>query len=253
MPNAKKEDDYMTMDKKWELVWSEEFDQSQIDTNVWNYELGYIRNLELQYYTSKPENSYIENGELVLEAREEEYKGFKYTSASINTKNKKNFLYGKLEMRARLPFGKGIWPAFWSLGAAFEGDSDWPVCGEIDIMELVGGNQGDATIYANLHSPNPNGEEHMSFEEGNTFILEGEKFNDNYHIIGIEWNEKEIKWYVDDKYYFHADISNIPCFHKEQFILLNLAVGGRWPGDPDENTVFPQSYHIDWIRYYREF
>jgi beta-glucanase (GH16 family) len=236
--------------KKWKLIWSEEFDEGKINTNLWNYEFGYIRNHELQYYTDKPENAYIEDDKLVLEARKVDYKGYKYTSASINTKNKKGFLYGRMEMRAKLPDGKGLWPAFWMLGTSFEGDSDWPECGELDIMELVGGSEGDSTVYANIHCPNPNGEWHFSYEGGNTFVLQGQKFSDDYHIIGIEWDENEIKWYVDDNYYFTADIRHIPCFHREQFILLNLAVGGGWPGAPDENTVFPKKYYIDWIRYY---
>lgn len=240
----------MGIGEGWKLVWSEEFDGGEINRNIWSFEEGYIRNKELQYYTSRPENAYIQDQKLVIESRKEEHKGYAYTSASLTTKNRKTFLYGRIEMRAKLPYGKGIWPAFWLLGASFEGDTDWPACGEIDIMELVGGGAGDRTLYANVHSPNANGG--LDYAGANTYVLENGRFCDDYHIIGLEWNPDTIEWVVDGKVYFKADISGIPCFHKEHFLLVNTAVGGAWPGDPDEETVFPQYYHIDWIRYYKK-
>lgn len=236
--------------QEWRLVWNEEFEGTSIDKSKWNYELGYIRNNELQCYTDRCENARIENSNLIIEGRKEEFEDFNYTSASLNTNGKFSFKYGKIEMRAKLPYGKGIWPAFWTLGANFN-TIGWPYCGEIDIMEMVGGGrENDAKTYANLHWGENGG--HMNVN-GNMTIESG-VFADDYHVIGIEWDDKQMSWYVDDKTYFTTaiDKEGMESFHKDHFILINLAIGGNWPGSPDETTVFPQRYDIDWIRVYEK-
>jgi len=235
------------MGKDWILEWSDEFDDKQIDTSVWGYEIGKIRNHELQYYTDNEKNAYIENGCLVINGIKEDFKDSEYTSASLNTLGKKSFLYGKIEMRAKLPYGQGIWPAFWTLGVNIP-QIGWPKCGEIDIIEMIGGTsegKSDSRIHANLHYPDkrPPG-------KGNKFTLENAKFADDFHVIGIIWDEEKVSWYVDDELYYSDSIIGIEAFHKPQYILLNLAIGGDWPGSPDETTVFPQKYYIDYVRYY---
>jgi beta-glucanase (GH16 family) len=234
----------------WNLVWNEEFDGTYIDRSKWDFEIGYIRNNELQYYTDRNENAWVENSNLVIEARREDFNGHKYTSASLNTNGRHSFKYGRIEMRAKLPYGKGIWPAFWTLGSNFN-TVGWPDCGEIDIMELVGGGiENDAKTYANLHWGNKDIHENVS----GSMVLESGIFADDYHVIGIEWDEKQISWYVDDRTYYTAaiDVEGMEAFHRSHFILINLAVGGNWPGSPDESTVFPQRYYIDWVRVYEK-
>lgn len=235
--------------KQWTLVWEDDFNGDSIDTNNWGYEIGKIRNNELQYYTNSSKNSYVKDSCLIIEGIRESYKGSDYTSASLNTLGKRDFLYGKIEMRARLPYGAGIWPAFWTLGTDI-GKCGWPKCGEIDIMELIGGNSrndtSDSRIHANIHYPDK-----KPPAPNNTYSLKDVKFADDFHIIGCIWEEKSISWYVDDDEYYSVDISEISEFHKPQYILVNLAIGGNWPGSPDESTVFPQKYYIDWIRYYK--
>ena len=127
---------------EWELIFEEHFNGKDINRYIWNFEEGFIRNHEPQYYTDRPENARIDNGELIIVTRREEYKGASYTSASLNTQGKREFMYGLLEIRAKLPHGRGIWPAFWTLGSDF-GKNDWPLCGEIDILETIGNKNGD--------------------------------------------------------------------------------------------------------------
>lgn len=237
----------MDKSKYSNLVWSEEFDNG-INPDVWGYEIGYVRNHELQYYSDRANNARTENGKLIIEAHLEDYKGFKYTSASLNTQKKQDFLFGRLEMCAKLPKGKGVWPAFWTLGSDYNITDRWPHCGEIDIMEMVGGTEGDKTIYVNLHYAK-NGK-HTATSGNNTHTLD-KTFGDSFHIFGMLWDEENIEFYVDDVSVQNYDIREIDCFRKPQYILVNLAIGGDWPGEPDENTIFPQRYEIDWIRYYK--
>lgn len=243
------------MERFNKLVWSEEFDNG-IDPAVWGYEIGYIRNNELQIYTDDPKNAYTENSCLVIESIKTGDPDCPYTSASINTLGKQEFLYGRLEMRAKLPFGKGIWPAFWTLGVDIK-ENPWPACGEIDIMEMVGGvnttfatcpfddHMGDNVVQATIHYPDERKPLPRAYE------LRHGNFCDDFHIFGIEWTENCIKTYVDDTVYNKLDVSDLPMFHRPHYVLLNTAVGGGWPGDPDETTVFPQKYYIDWVRYYQ--
>lgn len=236
--------------KNWKLVWNEEFDQKEIDRSIWSFEKGYVRNNELQNYTDRPKNARIEDSKLIIEAHKENFEGFEYTSASLNTRGTKSFKYGRIEMYAKLPYGQGTWPAFWTMGE----DYGWPACGEIDIMEFLGGGIGDRILYSCLHWANVAGK-HANIRALEYFLPEGSRFADDYHVIGIDWNEKEIIWYVDDVITRRVDIteeSMYPDFHQPHFLLVNLAIGGVWPGAPDETTVFPQQYCIDWIRVYQE-
>jgi beta-glucanase (GH16 family) len=231
----------------WQLVWSDEFNGPSIDTSAWGYEIGYIRNQELQYYTNRPENARIETGNLVIEARRDNWNGHAYTSASLNTHRKKSWKYGRIEMRAKLVYGKGMWPAFWAMGET----GSWPACGEIDIMEMVGfgGGVGDNVLWGTIHWDD-NG--HTS--SGDSTKLSAGKFADAYHVFGIEWDSVQIRWTLDSSQYFSTPITGAAQseFHQRFWILVNLAVGGTWPGSPDSSTVFPQQYLVDWIRVYQK-
>lgn len=237
--------------QNYKLVWFDEFSNPTIDAANWTYEIGNNNgwgNNELEYYTNRSVNSYILGGSLVIEAKKESYGGKSYTSARMITKGKKYFTYGKIEARIKLPYGKGIWPAFWMLGENIS-TVGWPSCGEIDIIELIGGGTNDKTIYGTAHWES-NG--HASY--GGNYTLSSGTFADNYHIFSITWTSKAIQWYVDGINYKTIDITpaGLAAFHKNQFIILNLAVGGNWPGNPDATTIFPQKMYVDYIRVYQE-
>lgn len=232
------------------LLWSEEFNYSGLpDASIWNMETGGggWGNNELQYYTDREENASVGGGYLTITAKEEAYSGRDYTSARMTTQNKFDFKYGKIEARIKLPYGQGIWPAFWMLGANFN-SVGWPSCGEIDIMELVGGNGRDNTCHATLHWDN-NGA-HASY--GESYSLPSGIFADDFHVFTVEWDTQRIKGLVDGHQYFVADItpSGLSEFHENFFIILNVAVGGNWPGAPNATTEFPQTMLIDYIRVY---
>lgn len=233
------------------LIWWDEFEYTGLpDASKWNMETGGSGwgNNELQYYTNSENNAMVDNGILTITAREESMGGRDYTSARITTQNKFDFKYGKIEARIKLPYGQGIWPAFWMLGANI-GSVGWPACGETDIMEMVGGTGRDNTVHATLHWDN-NGD-HADY--GQSYSLPSGIFADDYHIFSVEWNSQEIKAFMDDTQYYVADItpSQLSEFHNNFFIILNLAVGGNWPGPPDANTSFPQTYEIDYVRVYQ--
>lgn len=235
------------------LVWSDEFNtaaNTQPNPADWGYEIGYLRNNELQYYTNSVNNVYMDgNGNLVIKAIKDKtsYPGYDYTSASINTYGKHTWQYGRIEMRAKLPYGKGIWPAFWGMGDWAV--NPWPACGEIDVMEMIGGGAGyDNTAYGTAHWDD-NGHQ----QSGGSYTLPSGNFSDAYHIFSIEWNATTITWYVDSTPYFTTNISSAAQSELRQpfDIMLNLAVGGTWPGSPDRTTVFPQYYYIDYVRIYQ--
>lgn len=238
----------------YELVWNDEFNYTGLpDSTKWCFEEGGTGwgNNELQYYTSKRiENAYVENGYLTIEARKEDYNGKDYTSARLITyQNGHSWKYGKIEARIKLPYGQGIWPAFWMLGnGIFEG-TPWPGCGEIDIMEMVGGGEGkDDVIYGTMHYDD-NG--HAEF--GGSYQLSEGIFADAFHVFSVEWTQTQLKWYIDGIKYHEASLTPayLSEFHKEFFILLNIAVGGNWPGNPDGSTVFPQKMMVDYVRVYQ--
>ncbi len=236
-----------------DLIWSDEFDYTGLpDPDKWNMETGGggWGNNELQYYTDREENAVVGDGVLTITALEESYGGRDYTSARITTQNKFDVKYGKVEARIKLPYGQGIWPAFWMLGDNIS-SVGWPACGEIDIMEMVGGdNNGDNTVYSTLHWEHDGS--HADY--GESYMLSSGIFADDFHVFAIEWDEEEIRGYMDDYHYFTADIvpSQLSEFHNNFFLILNLAVGGNWPGSPDATTSFPQIMEIDYVRVYSQ-
>lgn len=239
------------------LVWSDEFDGTEIDRSVWSFEKGYVRNQELQCYVDDADNAFLRAGCLVLRALKTGDPACPYTLASIHTRGKRDFLYGRLEMRARLPYGQGVWPAFWTLGADIA-VNPWPACGEMDIMELVGGPErskdtcplgdhvGDHIVQGTIHYPGEPKGLQRAIE-----LRDGRRFCDDFHVFALDWTEESIKISVDGWVYASYDIRNLPMFHRPHFVLMNIALGGAWPGEPDQHTVFPQEYVIDYIRYYQ--
>lgn len=237
------------------LVWSDEFDGengSSVSKDNWVIETGNNKgwgNNELQYYTDSPENLSIQDGNLVIKAIKEDKEDFHYTSARIKTHDKFDFTYGKIEMRAKLPQGKGIWPAFWMLGSDID-TNPWPKCGEIDIMEFIG--RRPNIIFGTLHGPEYNG----SMGLQNFITFDGD-LHDTYHTYALEWDESSLKWYFDGELFHQIYKDKLPktytwVYDKDFFILVNLAVGGNWPQNPNDSTVFPQSYTIDYIRVYQK-
>jgi len=237
--------------QKSQLIWSDEFNYSGFpDSTSWTFEEGMKRNNEAQYYTNKrKENAWVQNGNLIIEARKECFKNGKYTSASIQTIGKREFLYGRIEMRAKLPLGKGAWPALWLLGTNVK-EVGWPKCGEIDIMEYVGFDS--LQIHANIHT---NAYNHsINTGKGKSLIVE--KPWDIFHVYAIEWSHEKIDFYCDSiKYFtfkndFKGNNDTWP-YDKPHFLLLNLAIGGNWGGQKGiDDSIFPQKYFIDYIRYY---
>ncbi|MFC4305060.1 RICIN domain-containing protein [Cohnella boryungensis] len=233
----------------YSLVWSDEFGGSSINSNNWVFDIGTGSggwgNNELQYYTSRSENARIENGNLVIEAKREAYGGMNYTSARLKTQGKKSFKYGKIEARIKLPKGQGIWPAFWMLGADI-GTVGWPKSGEIDIMEHI---NNENNTYGYIHWDVNGG--HASYGgPSHTFDVT------QYHVYSIEWTASAIKWLVDGVQFWEANIANnvnsTEEFHKEHFLLLNMAVGGNWPGSPNSSTEFPAKMYVDYVRVYQD-
>ncbi|MFZ1080492.1 MAG: family 16 glycosylhydrolase [Candidatus Kryptoniota bacterium] len=242
----------------YKLVWSDEFEGTTLDSSKWNFESGNNNgnNNESEFYTSRPQNCSVSNGLLTITALKENYSGFNYTSARINTQNKFSFEYGKVEAMIKLPYGKGMWPAFWMLGDNIN-SVGWPTCGESDIMEMIGGTGkggfnsilSDGTVYGTLHwSQNGNA------QSGGKYSLSSGKFADDFHVFGVTWTPQAIQFYVDSTVYDHIDISPtyMSAFENKFFIILNLAVGGDWPGYPDSTTVFPQMMQVDYVRVYQD-
>jgi len=233
-------------DATWKLVWGDDFEGASgtaADGSKWTYDTGpNWYNGELQDYTSGSTNASLDgNGNLVIEARKEAREGRQYTSARLKTEGKKTFTRGRFEGRMKLPFGQGRGPAFWMLGG-----NSWPDTGEIDIMENLG--REPSIAHGTMHGPG------YSAAAGPTalYTLPGNaKFSDDYHVFAVEWESSAIRWYVDDSLYSTktpADISGKTwVFDHGFFIILNLAVGGEWPGNPDSTTVFPQKMVIDYV------
>ena len=242
----------------WKLVWSDEFNEESIDENNWNLQVEEAGrfNEEWQRYTSSSDNAFVDNDVLVIRAvHESDVHGMdQYTSARLNTANKYSFKYGKISARIKLPQGQGIWPAFWLLGANIDengGDTPWPQCGEIDILELYG-SHSDSVVEANVHYADSTDSHKMMGAV--PFELEQGKFADEFHVFELEWNETSISWLVDGKEYASMPITakELSEFHEEFFIVLNIAVGGTYAGRPDDTTVFPQNMYVDWVRVYKK-
>lgn len=235
-------------DTGWNLAWSDEFNGTSINTSNWKYETdgdGWGNN-ELEYYTNRSENARIENGNLVIEARKENYNGMNYTSARLKSQGLKNWTYGKVEARMKLPAGQGVWPAFWMLGENISQVS-WPKCGEIDIMEHI---NNESAIHGTIHWDSTGNNTHAQYGAASPNIDVTQ-----YHVYSIEWDASSIKWFVDGTQYLEANIANningTEAFHKPFFILFNLAIGGNWPGNPDGSTPFPAKMYVDYVRVYQ--
>jgi beta-glucanase (GH16 family) len=235
----------------WTLVFSDEFDTpGPLDPAKWGYETGYIRNQEAQYYTSRPENVRAEGGLLVVEARKEPYQHFDYTSASINTLGRFEFLYGRVEVRAKLPTGNGTWPAIWMLGVNRK-QVGWPACGEIDIMENVGFDP--LRISAAVHTSAYN---HTIGTQKSAKITVANPWED-FHVYAMEWHADRIDIFVDGQRYFtFANEGTGPAawpFDKPQYLLINLAIGGSWGGQKGiDDGRFPHRYYVDYVRIYQQ-
>lgn len=243
----------------WELVWQDEFNSRTIDTNKWNFTIGAggYGNNELQYYSDRSENARIEDGKLIIEARKENYQGSPYTSAKLTTQSKFSFTYGRVEVRAKLPEGQGLWPAIWMMPEDMNIYGGWPVCGEIDIMELLG--QEPNKVYGTIHYGNPH-----TYHGGNYTLPDGKKFSDDFHVFALEWEPGEIRWYVDNVLYYKTndwfsrssneafDYTYPAPFDREFYLILNVAVGGNWPGNPPDNAnYFPQRMEVDYVKVYK--
>ncbi len=236
----------------WELIWSDEFNRNGLpDPSKWDYETGFVRNRELQYYTrARKENARVEDGSLVIEARREDYRNAKYTSASLHTRGKASWRYVRIEVRAKLPTGRGMWPAIWMLGDNFK-KVGWPTCGEIDIMENVGFNPD--VIHANVHTKKYN---HVK-RTGKGSKITVKAPHKDFHVYAIEWFEDHIDFFVDKKKYFtfrnEGSGNDVWPYDKPHYLILNAAIGGSWGGQKGvDDAIFPQKYLIDYVRVYRK-
>ena len=231
----------------YSLVWQDEFNGTSLSSD-WIHEIGNGSwgwgNNELQYY--RQQNTSVENGYLTIRAKQEYYGGFNYTSSRIKTQGNIFHTYGRIDIRAKLPYGQGLWPALWMLGENFS-STGWPSCGEIDIMEMIGGNGwNDRTVHGTVHWED-NG--HASYGGHNT--LSSGKLADEFHVFSIIWTPSSIKWLRDDIQYHVIDINNLSAFHNNFFFIFNVAVGGNWPGSPDASTIFPQTMIVDYVRVFQ--
>lgn len=238
------------------LAWAEEFNNSSLDAGSWTVETGDgcpnlcgWGNNELEYYTDRPDNIFFQDGKLLIEAKKESFGGKNYTSSKLVSRGKKIFKYGRVDIRAKLPRGRGIWPALWMLPQqnVFGG---WPRSGEIDIMELVGHEPGK--VYGTVHyGPGPGS---TQISRGYT-LAGGAAFNDEFHVFSLEWKQDQLKWYVDGNLFSTVNKTDIGAatwpFNEDFFFIINLAVGGNWPGNPDANTYFPQWLIVDYVRVYQ--
>jgi beta-glucanase (GH16 family) len=242
----------------WELVLADEFNGTSLDTSKWNIEVnGNPPNAELEYYTDRPQNVSVGDTVLSLTAIKENYSGKSYTSGRINTQNKFSFKYGRIESRMKLPYGQGMWPAFWMLGNSIS-TVGWPNCGEIDIMEMVGGTVaggGDNVTHATLHwGPVDSKGNHPNY--GQLKTLTSGKFSDAFHTFGVTWSSTGLTADLDGSTFYTIAFNltlnpGQQAFRTPFFPILNLAVGGSWPGSPNANTVFPQSMKVDYVRVYQ--
>jgi len=243
------------------LVWSDEFEGPSgalLDATKWTFETGGggWGNQELETYTDRARNASLDgDGALAIQAFRETFTGGdgitrEYTSARLKTQAKFEQAYGRFEARLKIPRGQGLWPAFWMLGADIP-TVGWPRCGEIDIMENIG--REPSTVHGTVHGPGYSGANGI----GASFTLPGgARFADDFHVFAVEWEPAAIRWYVDGALYQTRTPADLPAgqrwaFDHPFFLLLNVAVGGGWPGSPDATTVFPQTMLVDYVRVYR--
>ena len=248
-------DESQTITTMNEIVWADEFTiDGTPDSSKWNFDIGTGQNgwgnNELQYYTDRLQNIEVKNGMLHIKAVKEAYLGSSYTSAKITTKGIFEQKYGRYEAKIKLPWGQGLWPAFWLLGDDSNGSVIWPQIGEIDIMEYRG--QQPTIVHGSIHGPGYSAGEAIT----KSYSLPNERFDTDFHIFGIEWGPNYINYYVDDVLYNQITPSSLPAgaewvFNDNNFyIILNLAVGGSFVGSPNTQTVFPQEMIVDYVRVY---
>jgi beta-glucanase (GH16 family) len=243
----------------WKLAWSDEFNGAEgasPDPAKWTFELGGAGwgNDELETYTARPANARLHHGKLVITARREPFTGSDgiaraYTSARLKSEGKFEQRYGRFEARLKLPAGRGLWPAFWLLGAKCD-KVGWPQCGEIDIMENVGSEP--SVVLGSLHGPGYSGADSIT---ARYTLPGGKRFSDGYHLFAVEWEPGVVRFYVDHDLYATRTPADLPpgatwVFDHPFFIILNVAVGGGLPGSPDAATVFPQEMSVDYVRVY---
>lgn len=235
---------------RWTLAWSDEFERTGApDPAVWSHESGYVRNREEQFYTDRPENARVEDGKLVIEARLDGWEGHPITSASVITAGKQSFLYGRIEVRAKIPTGLGTWPAAWLLGENIR-ERGWPACGEIDILENVGFDP--RRIHANIHCAAYN---HTKKNGRGNSILADAPWS-GFHVYAVEWYEDRMEFFFDDQRYFvyqkESDDPAVWPFARPHYLILNLAIGGAWGGAKGvDRSLLPHRYEIDHVRYYQ--
>ena len=241
------------IDENWLLVWSDEFDAPDIDMTKWSYEVGTGNwgwgNGEAQYYTDNSNNSFIEDGKLIIKAIRQSYSGSDYTSARMVTKNKGDWTYGRIEVRAKLPAGTGTWPAIWMMPTDSE-YGGWPDSGEIDIMEHVGFDPG--AIHATCHNDTYNWYDGIPPPGGELNVND---FDENFHTYTLEWTESSLKWFVDETlYYTYSNTSSWSTwpYNYDFFIILNIAIGGTWGGQQGiDDGIFPVQMEVEYVRVYQ--
>jgi beta-glucanase (GH16 family) len=250
-------DEKQTVAQFTKLVMQDEFTKDGApDNTIWGYDLGTGNsdtgagwgNNELQSYTNRTENVKVENGYLLITAKKESVNGASYTSARLTTKGKFEQAYGRFEARIRLPYGQGMWPAFWLLGGNID-EVGWPQCGEIDIMEYRG--QEPTKVLGTVHGPGYSGGASIS----KSYSLLNDRFDTDFHVFGIEWGPKYINYYIDDVLYNQITPADVPgewVFDHPFYIVINLAVGGSFVGAPNAQTIFPQTMLVDYVRVYKK-
>jgi beta-glucanase (GH16 family) len=234
------------------LAWSDEFNGATLDPAVWTLETGTGSggwgNNELEYYTDRPDNTSLQDGKLVIHALQESFGGAAYTSARIKTQGKKEFTFGRIDIRAILPKGKGVWPALWMLGGNIN-TVGWPGCGETDIMELLG--QDPTKVYGTMHY----GTLANHGQKGSSYVLTTGSFSDQFHVFSLEWKQDQVSFYIDNNLYQTITKTDIGPyvypFNAPFFFIFNVAVGGNWPGSPDATTYLPQWMIVDYVRVYQ--
>jgi beta-glucanase (GH16 family) len=236
-------------------VWNDEFSGTALDLTSWGFDVGGSGwgNNELQYYTNnRPENIYLDNGKLIIQAKKETFSGKEYTSSRILTKGKREFTFGRIDIRAKLPVAKGLWPALWMLGKKID-QVNWPSCGEIDIMELVGLNANK--VYGTLHWASASSST-TRVQYGTNYTLPTGTFADKFHVFTTIWSADNVEILVDDISYYKFDKTKVGSapypFNEPFFLIFNVAVGGDWPGSPDASTTFPQQMVVDYVRVFKK-
>lgn len=237
-------------ERAWQLVWHDEFDYEGLpDPGKWGYEEGRIRNNEMQYYTrERQENARVEDGRLIIEARKENYREAAYTSASLITRHTASWRYGRIEVKAKLPTGRGMWPAVWMLGMN-RSEVGWPACGEIDIMENVGFDPHRIHGYVHTKAFNHT----IGAQKGATITVLNP--HADFHVYAVEWFEDHIDFFVNDQKYFTFENTRAGSdewpFDQPHYLILNAAIGGNWGGQQGiDDTIFPQKYFIEYVRVY---